>query len=265
MSSQEPVSIPAVKEHVRASPRALVLVVLSRILLLVLALALARSAIIVGTGSVSHAMVLGVPVVETGEHPGIRTGSTVSELVGEVLQRIADEDAHMVELEVSRTRGALVSVRLAVDLLDRPLTAVEQLVQGLTGELLSNPSPQSVDQSARGVRVVLNAHATLAISTPADRPHDMRPTAVVLSETVEMVGASLRSMDVPAREHEPVRLAVSASLSQLIELIAEIEDRQSSPLLFQHVLIRQVAPHIFEARLVFALRAEDALLSEEVA
>lgn len=261
MSVIEDVGPIGVRPAERRPVRALALAVLSRVMIVVLLVTVAwaaiavRSVIAVGRIEERPLTVVERPAVEPA-------GTSVGAMLEDVRARIAREGASLVDVEVTRRSGAAASVRLTTELPRSGASAVDRLIASLARGELTDPTPRSVDPVPSGLRVSIDASIELASAPPAVTAPDGRAAAIVLADAAERADVELRSVEVPDRPQDPVRLATTGDLADLVRLVEMVEREHSAPPRFRGVSVRRTTSGAHDMVLSFVL-SEDAIGTAE--
>lgn len=222
---------PPVEDAAR-SRRAIVLVIVSRVLI---ALAII---VAVGVTVAARQQPRAFPVVAAASTiPTPAAGFRVASLVRAVEQAVALAGGQLGELRIVPLRADRATVTLRI--IHPSASSPDRVVVALRRAGLADAVPTTIVPTAAGLRVDLRSTAPLwtAPLSPSDGV-DERPLASQLSDLVARSGAKLVRIALPEIPEDPVRMEVSGSAEDVIDVLVALEAAHTAPARFEQVLVR---------------------------
>ena len=222
-------------ETVRAR-RAVVLAVASRTLVALI--------VLVGIGVVVAARQQPepIPVMATTASPDPveDRGLRIASLGAAIEDAVARTGAELRELRIVPARSDLARVTLRV--VDPGAVSPDRIVGSLRRAGLADPEPTTIVPTVTGIRLDVTATARLSTAPlPQPEREGARPLASLLSDLVVRSGATLVRIALPDDSAGPVRMEVSGSASDIVDVLAALEAAHTAPARFEQVLIRSAA------------------------
>jgi len=247
----------------RASVRAVLLTVVSRIVLALLALValfvIARWIDLGSGGGSSQAAIESGPMDDAAVPSSAvaRPVLTTADVLGRLSAALEGQGVRLVELRFGRAIDARVDVRLRIDSATDSSSQVARVLESLAAAGLEGATVRSVTPTPASVR--LDVDGSILLST--ERLHAERqvggPRAVALTATVERSGALLRRLEVPeSRDGTIVSLAVHGPVDALVRLLDDLERHHTAPVRFEAFRAEASSDGAYELSVAFRHRPE---------